>query len=868
MTPFWRRRRDEDLEEEIRTHLAMAARDRVDRGEPPDAARAATHREFGNVALTKEITREMWGWRWLERLVQDLRYGVRMARRSPGLTAVAVLSLALGIGVNSAMFTVVESILLRPLPYAAPDRLIMVYSVGSFGPITFRDGNFTEADYVEMLKLDVFSQLAAYAAYPAAVTGGGEPVRVPRTQVTPTFFTALGVAPALGRAILPSDDATAETRAAVISDAFWRRRYQADPRVLGATTVVEGIPHVIVGVMPASFNFPPKTELWTPVQIRPTYRANTSVKLLGRLRDSVSPPQALAVLQTTLTNLARARSTTGRVVERERVSLVDLRDSLVGKVRRLLLVLLGAVGCVLLIACTNVANLLLARAASRGREMAIRTSLGAARGRLVRQLLTESVLLACAGGALGLVLAYVTLPAALSWLPPDVLPRTDEIQVNGAVLVFTFVLCVATGLVFGVSPALVSSRAQTIRSSHQRVDAGSPRDSRLRGGLVIAEVALVLVLLVCAGLLLKSVWKLQHVDPGFHPDGLVTMNIALPDRIYRTVEEKRAFYERLLDRMETVRGAADVSAVTFLPFGGLLVNGDFTIEGSERCKPPSLMVDKPSVSERYFKALGIPIVRGRPFEPRDTAAAPLVAIVSETVARTCWPGEEAIGKRLTMDDPSKGRWLTVVGVAADIRQADLSRSPVPAIYVPMRQESHSFFLNAMSFVSRSGPNISSELREAVRELDPSLPVGPMQMLDDRLAGSIAEPRLRAAMLLAFGALALALALVGIHGVMSYEVVRRTAEIGIRRALGAPTAAVLRLVIGRTMRLVALGAAGGVAGALAVTRVLRTFLFGVEPFDPATFASVAGALVAVAVVASAIPARRAALVDPTVALRSE
>jgi putative ABC transport system permease protein len=594
------------------------------------------------------------------------------------------------------------------------------------------------------------------------------------------------------------------------------------------------------------------------------------VRVIGRLAAGVSRGQASAELQTTLTNLARARSANGTIVDRERVTVIDLRESMVGKVRRLLLVLLGAVGCVLLIACTNIANLLMARAAARGTEMAIRTSIGAGRARLFRQLLTESIALAFAGGALGLLLAQGALPALLAWMPPDLLPRAGEVHVNRAVLIFTSGLCLVTGVIFGIGPALFSSRETVIRPSQQRAGSGTPGQSRLRSLLIVTEIALVLVLLVGAGLLLKSFWKLQRVNPGFRSEQVLTMTVSLPDRIYRTADQKRDFYIRLLDRVEALPGIEDPSAVTFMPFGELLITGDFAVEG-EACTPRVLLVGKPSVSERYFQSLGIPLLRGRTFEKRDAAGAPLVAIVSEAVARACWPDQDPIGKRLSIDNPPRGQWLTVVGIVGDIRQNDLAGKPLPAFYVPFRQEPRSFFLESMTFMMRApagAETVAAALRGQVRALDPELPLSRIQFLDDRLAESIAEPRLRTSLLLVFAALALLLALVGIHGVMSYEVVRRTAEIGIRRALGAPTGAVLWLVVGRTTTLVALGVIAGLVGAAAATRVLATFLFAVEPFDPVTFAMVAAALATMAMLASVVPARRAARVDPMVALRCE
>ncbi len=854
----------------------MAARDRIERGEPADEARRAARREFGNVGLIKEVTREMWGWSSLERLWQDLRYGVRLMRRNPGFTAVAILSLGLGIGANTAMFTVVESVLLRPLPYHEPDRLVMVYSVNPNGPFASKDGPFFDPDYLEFRKLASFSHISMFTGTELSLVDSGEPSRVQGAEVTASLFPLLGVQPLLGRAFADDEEAS-RAPVAVIGEALWRGRYQAAPGVIGQSVKIDGVTHTIVGVMPARFNFPADTLVWKPLHVRPDYRDNLINRVIARLAPGVTVDQARSEVEALLRNLGKSLPPDRRL---EQASIVDLRESIVGDVRWLLVVLLGAVGCVVLIACTNVANLLMARGSGRGREMAIRSSFGASRLRLLRQLLTESVTLAIGGGLVGLVLANVTLTPLRQWVPPDMLPRIDEVHLNVMSVAFTFLLCLATSVTFGLAPALMASSTRPHGSTATREIAGfhqlrtgrgtTSGDRRLRGFLIVFETAMVLVLLIGAGLLLKSFWRLQHVDPGFRPDDLFTLTIALPDETYRTSQQKRQFYSSLLERLQAVPSVSNVAAINLLPFGLFGWQGDFEVEGRE-ANPVSLIAGKPAVSEDYFRTVGIPLRRGRFFDSRDRDGSQLVAIVSDAVARACWPGRDPIGQRLMMDDRSKSRWLTVVGVVGDVRQYSLAGRQMPMIYVPIGQEQRAFFLGTMTYVMRpqeSLERVGPALRENLRALDRELPVQRMAYFDRILENSVAEPRFRTGLLLTFGLLALVLALVGIHGIVSYEVARRTPELGIRRALGAGTADVVRLVVGRTAGLVAIGLATGIPVAIVATRVLKRFLFAVEPTDVVTFVLVSTGLALVALLASLLPARRAARVDPVIALRQD
>jgi predicted permease len=865
--PWWRRRRDEELDAELRTHLEMAARDRLERGEAPGAAERAARREFGNVLQVKEITREMWGRGSLERLRQDLVYGLRLMRRNPGFTATAVLSLALGVGANTAMFTVIDAVLLRPLPYRQPDRLVMVYSVGSFGPFSWNDGPFFDPEYLEFRKVAAFSDVAAISGGQVSLNDAGEPAHVQRSQVTASLFPLLGVQAVLGR-VFNDEEQSSGAPVVVLGDAIWRSRYHADLGVVGRMVKVEGVPHTIIGVMPEGFSFPTKAEIWAPLALRPSYRDNAFNQVVGRLAPGVTREQARSELEALLRSVGKNVAPGQRT---ERTSIVDLRESMVGKVRWLLLVLMGAVGCVILIACTNVANLLMARAGGRGREMSVRAALGAGRTRLLRQLLTESVMLALCGGCLGLLLSTIALPVLLSWVPTDMLPRAGEVRLNPTVVGFTFVLGIATGLTFGVLPAVSASRTDAAQFHQLRSARGTTLgERRFRGLLIVVDTALVLVLLIGAGLLLKSFWNLQHVDPGFRPEGLLTMTVSLPERTYRTIDQKRAFYASLLERLQALPLVGDPAAVNLMPFGLMGWAGDFEVEGRETA-PVNVVVAKPAVSEGYFRTIGIPLTEGRFFQPGDRDGAPLVAIVSESVARACWPDRSAIGRRITMDDQSKRRWLTVVGVVGDVHQDSLESKPMPAIYVPIAQEAREFFLTSMTYVLRPRAGldgVATGLRQEVRALDSELPIQRLARFDRILATSVAEPRFRTGVLIAFALLALILALVGIYGLVSYEVVRRTAEVGIRRALGARNRDVLRLVVGRIATLVTVGLAAGIIVAGLVTRTLEAFLFGVQPLDAATFLLVPAGLGAVALLATWLPARRALFVDPIAALRHE
>ncbi len=862
---------EHELDEEMRFHLEQQIERDIAAGLTPAEARAAALREFGGVDQIKEACRDERRVSVVDHLARDVRYAARVLRRDAGFSVVASATIALGIGVSTAMFTIVHSVLLKPLPYVDPDRLTMVYTVSDRGLFKFRDGNFTDAGYLEVKNSRSFAQLAAFDMSVSALTGVGEPARVPHAGITADLLPLLGVRPALGRGFLTGEDTAGHSQVALLGDRLWRSHFAADPGVLGRTIHLDGESYTVVGVMPPDFGFPsgPQSltspDVWTPIVLDPTYTANTRRHVVGRLAPGVTVARAEAEL------LTLSQHPTGGYAQPSRagIRVAGLKESLVGDVRQLLLIFLGAVGLVLLVACANVANLLLARGAGRAKELALRAALGASRWRLVQQLLTESAVLTLLGGVAGLGVARAVIAFVLQLVPPKTLPRAAEVGMDARVFAFTGLVCLVTALAIGAMPAYAGASKDVNEPLQEGAGRSTARGvSRLRGALVVAEVALVLVLLAGAGLLARSFWLLQHVDPGFRPDAVLTMQIALPDAVYRTIEQRKAFYEQVLARMNGVPAAADASLVNLLPFGDMGWRGDFEIEGGTK---PQLLVGKPAVSSDYFKALAIPLLRGRYFEARDGDGSPRVAIVSDIVARRCWPGLDAIGRRLRMDSSRPDRWLTVVGIVADVKQNNLGAEPQPTIYVPYQQEWRAFFLANMAFLVRvtgSRDGAADEMRHAVHAIDPDLPATNVAMLDQLLSRSIAEPRFRTSVLATFAALAMALACVGIAGLVAYDVARRTREIGIRLALGAQATDVVGLVMRRSVTLVAAGVLVGLPGTLAVGQLLSTFLYGVAPGDPATLAIVSVCLIAAGVIAAFVPARRATRIEPVMALRDE
>ena len=797
---------------------------------------------------------------------QDLRFAFRTLWKSPGFTLVAVLALALGIGANSAIFTVVNAVVLRPLPYPHPERISVLYTSRPGG--LARYGSVTDFGFLQFRKQNkTFENVAAISGGGTSLTGFGEPIPVKAQAVSAGFWPTLAVNAAIGRTFLPEEETEARSNVAVLSDSLWRSHFNADRSILGKTVKLDGKSHTIIGVMPAGFAYPAGSELWKPLVV--TIRPGTqwAYRVIGRLKPGVSMEQAGAEAKTVLLG---ANAASEDPAKRLTAGVVSLQELTVWNIRPSLLILLGAVGFILLIACANVANLLLARGAGRRQEVAVRASLGASRGRLIRQLLTESSMLALAGGALGLLMAAWMVPLLVRLAPPGMIPRLPEVNISGQVLGFTLLLSLATSILFGMVPAIQMSKTRLmefLKQSEGRVTSGQG----FRNVLVAGEIALSLVLLIGAGLMIKSFVRLRSVNPGFNPEGVLVMTIDVPFTERSTVQEFTDYHKQALEKLATMPGVISAGAVNWLPLNRAYIMGDFYAEGKPR-SVTRFNVGKPDVTPNYFRAMGMKLLRGRAFDERDTAVSPGVAIVSESVARHVWGGEDPIGKRITLEDrPVPGDWLTVVGVVDDVKQDSLDKATAPEIYQPYTQTKRPFFLAHMTYVVRANGNLSAlagQMRARFRELDRNQPIQLIAPMDDLVSATTAQPRFYSRMLGSFSALALVLASLGIYGVMAYSVAQRTREIGIRIALGAQPGEIFRSVMARSVVLVSIGVAAGLAGAFAVTRVLADLLFEVKPTDAATFAGVSAILIFVALLATFVPARRATAVDPMVALRYE
>jgi putative ABC transport system permease protein len=788
-------------------------------------------------------------------ILQDLRYAVRMWRCNPGFSAAALVALALGIGANTAVFTVVNGVLLRPLPFPDPERLLFLAAAprGSSAPSARLD----DREYLAFRRADrLFEAVATFEARGVDVSGAGEPARLPAAAVTADYFRVLGVSPALGRTFVSADEGA---RTVVIGAALWRERFAADPQAIGTEVRIDGVPHTIAGVMPPGFSYPEGAQAWLPLTPRVDPHVGFLRPVIGRAFPDITARAAQAELQAVLPPNRRAIAG-------------PLREMMVGDVRRPLLIFDAAVGFVLLIACANVANLLLIRTAARRREIAIRGAIGASARRLTRQLLTESVLLALLGGAAGLLLATWGVPLLLALAPEGAIPRAGEIRIDRWALAFTVALSAATGLLFGAAPLphAVGRPLRETRSGNAR--AGERRSGRLRDALAVFELALALVLLAGGGLMLKSFLRAVSVDPGYQPRNVLAISVSLPEAMYRTEQARLEFQERVLEKLAAAPGVAAVGAVDLAPLGPHLFMGDAQFEGGAP-RTRELLVEKSSASPGYFRALGIRLLRGREFDARDRAGAPGVAIVSQSVARRAWPGEDPIGKRLSLESrPQASDWLTVVGVVDEVRQFGPTEVAPPQVYRPFAHAVGGGLEGEMTFVARTAIDASliapSLLRRAIYEVERTQAVASIGTMQERIARSVAERVFQTRLLGGFAAIALLLAAVGIYSVLACSVAERTREIGIRIALGAAARDIMGEVLRRSAVLTALGVAAGTAGAFATTRALASLLFEVKPADPAVFAMVAALLGAVAVLAAVAPARRATAVDPVIALRHE
>ncbi len=865
-TSLRRSRMESEMDAELRFHIEAFAEDLVRSGVPRDEALRRARIEFGGIESAKEECREARGISFVDSLVQDLRFGTRVLRKNPGFATVAILTLALGIGANTAVFTVVNGVLLQPMPFPGAARLFLVSLTPRNGPLGWAPG-VSDRDYLTFQEQDkAFEQVASFSIGTAAnLTGAGDPAQIPVTYATAEFFPTLRTNPAMGRGFVAGEGEPGRNEVVVLSDELWKERFASNPGILGKIIQLDGVGHVVIGVMPPGFAFP-GAKAWMPLAIRIDPHNSFTRPVVGRLKAGVSPSQAQAELEAFTERLPLDPGES----KRDRLpQIIPLKDLLVSDIRPSLLVFAGAVAFVLLVACANVANLFLARAAGRGQEIAMRSTLGASRWRLVRQLLTESTLLSLAGGAAGILLAFWGVRALLILAPAGKIPRLEMIRMDGWVLAFTFALSVITGMVFGLAPAFQATRRHARKSLSQGRRSVTASHEGIRGVLTISEIALALVLLTGAGLMLKSFLRLRAVNPGFSPHSAMTLTVDLPDSIYRTAPQMEAFHTLALDELSRLPGVIAAGAVNWIPLGQELMIGTFQVEGGKR--PRGFMVDKPCVSPGYFRAMGIPLLRGREFSEGDNATAPGVVIVSQSVARTLWPGQDPLGKRISMEDePKPGDWLTVVGIVDDVKQQGLAKRSDPAIYQPYLQVASQFFLSHMTFVVRTAArpeSVAGGMRAVLRSVDKNQPIT-IASMDSLVATTTAESEFQTRLLTTFALVALVLTIVGVYGVLAYSVAQRTREIGVRMALGAQSVDVLRMLLRRALVLISAGIALGGAGVFALTRVLARFLFEVKTGDVPTFAAVAVTLALSSLVACYLPSRRAMRVDPMVALRYE
>jgi putative ABC transport system permease protein len=876
LSAFILRRRSHDgadLDEELQFHLAMAEEQLRRAGVDADEARRGARIQLGGLTQVAEAYREQRGLPIGETVLQDMRYAVRTLARTPGFTLAALVTLALGIGANTAIFSVVDTVLLRPLPYKDPGRLVMI---GDRAP----DGSASNVGYATFQDLRDRSrtvpEMAAIRSWNPTLVAEGEAERLSAMRVSWNYFAMLGAGPALGRGFTAAEDRPDQWRVLLLSDGLWRRRFGSDPGVVGRTVLMNDVPYRIVGVMPASFEplvsarFYQPAELWAPLgydtSLTSACRSCQHLKAVGRIGTDATASQARAELNAIRGQLAASYPSDYPPGD---MAVVGLQDAIAGPVRSVLYVLLGAVGLVLLIACANVANLLLARAMNRSREMAVRSALGAGRARLVRQVLTESVTLSLAGGALGVALAGLLL-GSVATLAPVSIPRLDHASIDPGVLGFALLLSVVTGVLFGLVPALRVSREslQATLALDSRTSVGRP-SHRTRGLLVVGDLALALVLLASAGSMVKSVVRLMGVNPGFNTDRVLTLQFSLIGTRYREDAAVVSFMDRALDRIKAIPGVEAAAAAGQVPLGG---NGDtwgFHIEG--RIKPnPSEdpAVERFSVTPDYFRVLGIPVLEGRLITGADRADSLPVIVISEATAKALWPGEDPIGRRVRIGDASSGPWRTIVGVAGDVRHTSLAAPPTLQMYLPQAQVTDSYLVLTVREGFPAASSLAPQIGAVFREMDPAVPIYSVATMEELAGKSVAERRFVMRVLGGFAALALLLAAVGLYGVVSYTVTQRTREVGVRMALGARPADILRLVLRSGAATVATGLAVGVTAALLAMQSMRALLFDVSAFDPATLAGSVAALSAVAIAAHIIPARRALRVDPVIALRQE
>jgi putative ABC transport system permease protein len=862
-----RKRMMEDLDQDIRDFIERETQDNIERGMPPQEARYAALRKFGNLTRLREETWDVWSFVWLERLWQDVRFGLRVLRKTPAFTAVAVVTLALGIGANTAIFTVIDAVLLRPLPCPDPGRVVWVTELM---PQSGRDTVLTPEYAAWEKEQKVFDQLGAFSVTRGInLTAGTQPERILAGHVTQSFFRVLGIEPARGRTFLPGEERPGHNHVAILSHDLWQGYFNSDPNILGKSVILDGVSYSVIGVMPRRFFHPGSAGVgvWLPDALYPGYErpgmAMGIVSVIGRLKPGVCVEGAQAALEVIARRMDNQYPPPwSRHHAAAHARVIPLHDWLTRNVRLALYVMLGAVGLVLLIACANVANLLLARAVSREKEIAIRAAIGAGRSRLVRQMLTESTLLAVCGSALGLLLVPLLTTTLRSYVPES-LP--GHLGLDFQVLGLTLACALATGILFGLAPVFAASKLRLTDSLKESAGhfGESKSHRRLRSALLVAQLGLSLVLLAGAGLLVKSFLLLLKVNSGINPHNVLTAEVWLtPENIYNPTRQ-REFFEQVLERARMIPGVEFAGATTEMPFTmfNSLGNG---LRAEGQPEPQESLPYCPAiVTPDYFRAMGIKLLSGRFFDERDTEGSPPVVILDQSLAHVLFPGQDAVGKRIGANDS----WQTVVGVVADTHHLGLSEKVTPELYTSYLQGPSGF----MDIVLRTSSDPSSyvpALRNAVVAVDKSLPLANVKTMEQRVGESLSTRQERLLLLGTFAMLALLIAASGVYGVTAYSVTRRTHEIGVRLAMGAQRQDVMRIMLGQGLRTILLGIGAGFAGALALSRGLTSFLYNTPASDPLTFGMVSLLLGGVACLAVYIPARRATKVDPIMALKYE
>jgi putative ABC transport system permease protein len=874
---FGDRKADQELDDEIEAHLRLLTERYVRQGMTEDEAALAARGQFGNVTLLKEANHEMRGIRFIDTFFQDLRYGVRMLIRNPSFTLIAALTLALGIGANTAMFSVVNGVLLKPLPYPEPERLMRVFQ--SIMIMSSPKAPMSPADFRDFREQNTTCEtIAGYFRQDLELAQGERAERLLGMRASSGYFRTLGFQPMLGREFTREEEIPDESAVVILSHGLWLRSFDGDPEIVGKTIRLSGKPFTVVGVAPAGLQhvgggYRPlphgeSVDIWWPMRLGPNRpRGGQIVNVIGRLKPGVTRRQAEAEFDLIAARLAEQYPGPYRI---EAKTLIQpLRDEIVEGSQRTLLLLLAAVFLVLLIACVNVANLALARAAAREREIAVRLALGAGRARILRQLLIESLTLAAIGGLLGLLLAKLAINALVK-LGPEQLTRLQMISLDWRILVFTILISLLTGLLFGTAPALQSLKLNLNESLKEggRATSGGKRQSRTRGALVVTEVALALALLLGAGLLMRSFLKLQQTDPGFNPKGVLTMSLVLPGARYAYGEPQISFLQRLLEPVSALPGVRSAGVTSDLPWTGYQnVASGFTIEGKTFPPDREPQAQYHFISADYMRTIGVPLLSGRWFNARDTRKSQPVILINQAMARKYWPGEDAVGKHITFLDSSFKDWTRIVGVIGDVKNYPSSAEAEPAYYYPVTQEPYPEISLAIR-TDRDPLSLVESVRREVLTLDREMPISEVRTMETVAAAAVEGRRFMLLLVGVFAVTALALAGIGIYGVTSYLVANRTHEIGLRMALGADSFDVLKLALRQGMAWALAGVGVGLTLAFAATRLMANLLYGIGATDPATFVAVPLFLIGVSFVACWIPARRATKVDPLQAIRNE